>query len=108
VKKYAPGLKCRNVPWTNGSEGANKEFVHLTRPASSSSTPNLFFDASGPAQKAVPVFFFWGGFDGLFFFKFFSYLRGISVGELSESKILKTSGHIRKPQKLGTLYRKAG
>jgi hypothetical protein len=37
-------------------------------------------------------------------------LLGISVqvGELPESKILKMSGDVRKPLKLGTLYRKAG
>jgi hypothetical protein len=28
--------------------------------------------------------------------------RGISVGALSESKILKMSGHVRKPLRLGT------
>jgi hypothetical protein len=43
-----------------------------------------------------------------FFSKLFFNPRGISVGALSESKILKMSGHARKPQKLGTLYREAG
>jgi hypothetical protein len=43
-----------------------------------------------------------------FFPKLFFNLRGISVGALSESKILKMSGDVRKPLKLGTLYRKAG
>ena len=70
--------------------------------------PDFFFDASGPAQKAVPVPFFGGGFYDLFFSKLFFNLRGISVGALSESKILKMSGHVRKPQKLGALYREAG
>ena len=52
--------------------------------------------------------FFWGGFYDLFFFsKFFFNLRGISAGALSESKILKMSGHVRKPLKLGALYREA-
>jgi hypothetical protein len=32
---------------------------------------------------------------------FFFNLRGISVGALSESKFLKMSGHVQKPQKLG-------
>jgi hypothetical protein len=55
------------------------------------------------------VTFFWGGFMTLFFFsKSFFNPRGISVGALSESKIVKMSGRIRKPQKLGTLYREAG
>jgi hypothetical protein len=64
--------------------------------------PDFFFDASGPAQKAVLVPFFWGGFYDLFFFpQLFFNLRGISVGALSESKILKMSGHVRKPQKIG-------
>jgi hypothetical protein len=31
--------------------------------------PDFFFDASGPAQKAVPVPFFGAGFYELFFFK---------------------------------------
>jgi hypothetical protein len=71
--------------------------------------PDFFFDASGPAQKAVLVPFFWRGFYDLFFPpKLFFHLRGISVGALSESKILKIIGHARKPLKLGTLYRKAG
>ena len=53
--------------------------------------------------------FFWGGFYDLFFSpKLFFELQGISVGALSESKILKMSGHVRKPQKLGVLYREAG
>ena len=53
--------------------------------------------------------FFWRGFyDPFSPPKFFFHLRGISVGALSESKILKISGHARKPLKLGTLYRKAG
>jgi hypothetical protein len=58
--------------------------------------------------------FLGGGFYDLFFFfsKLFFSLRGISVGvvvgALSESKILKMSGHVRNPLKLGTLYRKAG
>jgi hypothetical protein len=43
-----------------------------------------------------------------FFSKLIFNLRGISVGAISESKILKTSGHVRKPLKLGALYRKAG
>jgi hypothetical protein len=30
--------------------------------------PDFLFDASGPAQKAVPVPFFWGGFYDFFFF----------------------------------------
>jgi hypothetical protein len=29
--------------------------------------PDFFFDVSGPAQKAVLVPFFWGGFYGFFF-----------------------------------------
>jgi hypothetical protein len=71
--------------------------------------PGFFFDASGPAQKAVLVPFFWGGFYDLFFSsKLFFNLRGISVGALSEFKILKMSGHVRKSLKSGTLYRKAG
>jgi hypothetical protein len=46
--------------------------------------------------------FFWGGFYDLFFFpKLFFDLRGISVGALPESTILKMSGHVRKPLKLG-------
>jgi hypothetical protein len=50
-----------------------------------------------------------GGFYDLFFFsKLFFNPREISVGALSESKILKMSGHVRKPLKLGALYRKAG
>jgi hypothetical protein len=57
----------------------------------------------------VLVPFFWGGFYEPFFFsKLFFNLRGISVGALSESKILKMSGHVRKPLKLGALYREAG
>jgi hypothetical protein len=56
----------------------------------------------------VPVPFFWGWFLWLFFSKLFFDLRGISVEALSESKILKTSGHVRKPLKPGALYRKAG
>jgi hypothetical protein len=43
-----------------------------------------------------------------FFPELFFNLRGISVGALSESKILKMSGHVRNPLKLGALYRKAG
>jgi hypothetical protein len=71
--------------------------------------PDFFFDASGPAQKAVLVSFFGRVFMTFFFFsKLFFYPRGISVGALSESKILKMSGHARKPLKLGALYRKAG
>ena len=53
--------------------------------------------------------FFGGGFYDLFFFsKLFFNLRGVLVGALSESKILKMSGHVRKPLKLGALYREAG
>jgi hypothetical protein len=60
--------------------------------------PGFFFDASGPAQKAVLVPFFWGGFMPPPPKLFFNH-RGISVGPLSESKILKMSVHVRKPQR---------
>jgi hypothetical protein len=79
VKKHAPGLKCRNVLLASGSEGANyyrTKFLLLN--------PDFFFDASGLAQKAVPVPFF-GVFFMAFFFisKLFLNLRGISVGARS-------------------------
>jgi hypothetical protein len=38
--------------------------------------PDFFFDASGPAQKAVLVPFFWGGFYGLFFFPNYFLISG--------------------------------
>jgi hypothetical protein len=73
---------------------------------------DFFFDASGPAQKTKGSAraLFWGWFLWHFFSsKLFFNLRGISVdylystvGALSESKILKMSGHERKPLKLGT------
>jgi hypothetical protein len=44
-------------------------------------SPTFLFDASGPAQKAVLVAFFLGGFYDLFFFKLFFYLRGILYQE---------------------------
>jgi hypothetical protein len=44
--------------------------------------PEFVFGASGPARKAVPVPFFWGGIYGLFFL-----CPGISVGVFSELKI---------------------
>ena len=71
ARKHAPGLKSGDVSWANGSEGGNWAFVHLTRPTFSCSTPTFFFGVSGPAQKAVLVPFFWGGFYDLFFFNFF-------------------------------------
>jgi hypothetical protein len=38
--------------------------------------PDFFFDASGPAQTAVLVPFFWGGFYGLFFFPNYFLISG--------------------------------
>jgi hypothetical protein len=52
--------------------------------------PDFFFGVSEPAQKAVLVPFFWGGFYGLFFFQIFFDLRRISVGVFSELKIPKS------------------
>ena len=52
--------------------------------------------------------FFWGGFYDIFFPQICFHLRGILAGALSESKMLKMSGHAREPQKLGTLHREAG
>jgi hypothetical protein len=71
VKKHAPGLKCRYVSLASGSEGANEAFANC-QPNTTNFlllNPDFFFDVgvSGPAQKAVLVPFFWGGFYGLFF-----------------------------------------
>jgi hypothetical protein len=61
--------------------------------------PDFFFDVSGPAQKAVLVPFFWGGFYDLFLFPhIFFNLQGISVGALSESKMLKLAAMYGNPQ----------
>jgi hypothetical protein len=71
--------------------------------------PDFFFLRQRASAKGCARALFLGVvFMIFFFFNFFFNLRGISVGEFSESKILKMSGHVRKPLKLGALYRKAG
>jgi hypothetical protein len=71
-------------------------------------SPNFFFLRQRSSTKGSARALFFGLFLWPFFFKIFFNHRGILVGALPESKILKMSGHVRKPQKLGTLYRKAG
>jgi hypothetical protein len=46
----------------SASEGPSDEIPQITRPTFSCSTPTFIFGASGPAQKAVLVPFFWGWF----------------------------------------------
>ena len=76
ARKHAPGLKSGGVSLANGSEGGNWPFAKITRPTFSCSTPTFFFGVSGPAQKAVLVPFFLGGFYDLFFFQLFFLISG--------------------------------
>jgi hypothetical protein len=49
--------------------------------------PDLFFfDVSGPAQKAVLVPFFWGGFYGLFSPNYFLISGGFQQGHCRSQK----------------------
>ena len=71
-------------------------FAIITRPAFSYSTPtfllnpDFFWGISRPAQEAVLVTLFYGGF--------------MNIRRIKK----KTSGHVRKPPKPGNFYRKAG
>jgi hypothetical protein len=99
AKGDAPGLKSSDVSLVSGSERAQLGTIQNNLGNFPLLNPDFFFGVSEPAQKAVPVPFFWGGVYDLFFFNLFFDLRGV----FSELQIPKSEGHLLKPGKLGPL-----